>query len=95
MSAFHRVDDIRTMPALRLVNFALRLPAYKGVLRALVEAEALAESKADLPEPARGRPTSSPLPGGDVRRNRELPSDAATLMTDPAFAGLFEKGGQA
>lgn len=90
MSAFHRVDDIRTMPALRFINFAIRLSAYKGVIRALAEKEAHDEQSGR--RPARGRPARQY--GGDIRQNRVVASDAATLRTDAAFAGMIEvKGG--
>lgn len=91
MSAFHRVDDVRTMPALRFINFAIRLSAYKGVIRALAEKEAHDEQSGR--RPARARP-ARPSSGGDIRQNRVVPSDAATLRTDAAFAGMIEvKGG--
>lgn len=34
MSALHRVDDIRRMPARRFFTFAERLAAYQGAVRA-------------------------------------------------------------
>lgn len=39
MSAFHRVDDIFTMTPHRFFRFALRLPAYRGIVRARIEAD--------------------------------------------------------
>jgi hypothetical protein len=82
MSAFHRVDDVRAMPALRFINFAMRLVAYKGIVRALAETEK-AES---------ATPQSAPRAAarGGTPRDRVVPSDAYTLTTDPAFAGQIE-----
>lgn len=39
MSVFHRVDDIYSMTGRRFFTLANRLAAYKGVLRARIEAE--------------------------------------------------------
>lgn len=89
MSVFHRIDDIRSMPAPRFVSFALRLPAYKGVLRALFEAERAEEEAGNMPASAR----QSSRPSNDIRQNRVVPSDERTLTTDPAFVGFFEKKG--
>ena len=89
MSAFHRVDDVRAMPARRFINFTLRLAAYKGIIRALAEADA---------HESGGHAQTAPTParsGGDIRSNRTVESDATTLRTDPALAGMIEvKGGQ-
>jgi hypothetical protein len=90
MSAFHRVDDLRAMPARRLIDFALRLGAYKGIIRTLIEAsqrDGNAEVAASATAPAAAR---RPTTGGDIRQNRTVDSDAHTLLTDPAFAGMFE-----
>ena len=92
MSAFHRIDDVRAMPAQRFINFALRLVAYKGIIRALAEAEQHEQSQSGTSR-ATASTTRRPAMGGDIRQNREVASDATTLMTDPAFAGMFEKGG--
>lgn len=85
MSAFHRVDDIAAMPARRLVNLALRLAAYKGVIRALAEREQYEEQAGNLP--AQARPASG---AGGMRQNRTVASDPETLRTEPAFAGQIE-----
>lgn len=45
LSAFHRIDDIWTMNGPRFFAFAYRLPAYKGVMRALAEKQAMDEEK--------------------------------------------------
>lgn len=83
MSAFHRIDDVYAMPAPRFINLAVRLFAYKGIIRALYEAEQHREQQEQLPASVRSR---TPSRAG----NRNVPSDAATLATDPAFAGQFE-----
>lgn len=55
LSAFHRIDDYRTLSSARFFSLALRLGAYAGV----IQARAYAESKAS--EPARS-------PRGEVVR---------------------------
>lgn len=86
MSAFHRIDEVQAMPAGRFINFAVRLFAYKGIVRALAEAEQYREREGQLPAAAR---RSAPQ-GADLTRNRTIPSDAATLRTDPALVGQIE-----
>jgi len=44
-SVFHRVDDVSAMPARRFFSLAVRLVAYKGVLRARIEAEMQKQQK--------------------------------------------------
>lgn len=39
MSAFHRIDDIYAMDAIRFFSLAIRLPAYRGVMAVRVAAE--------------------------------------------------------
>jgi hypothetical protein len=39
MSAIHRIDNMYDMPPQKFFRFALRLPAYQGVMRARIEAE--------------------------------------------------------
>lgn len=39
LSAFHRIDNIWSMDGPRFFALAYRLPAYKGVMRALAERE--------------------------------------------------------
>lgn len=90
MSAFHRVDEVRDMPAAKLVNFAIRLFGYKGIIRALAEAEQHREREGGLPAAAR-RSAPQRAAGVDLTRDRVVPSDAATLMSDPAFAGQIER----
>jgi hypothetical protein len=82
MSAFHRIDDVRTMPALRFINFALRLVAYKGIVRALVEQAEHEKASVDQTPPASR--------GGSTSRDRAVESSPANLRHDPALAGLIE-----
>lgn len=39
LSAFHRIDDVSSMDGPRYFLLAPRLPAYRGALRARIEAE--------------------------------------------------------
>lgn len=48
-SVFHRVDDIDNMPSRQFFPLAERLVAYKGVLRARVEAEMEKQQKTHDP----------------------------------------------
>lgn len=45
MSVFHRISDMYAMPPVKFFRFALRLPAYKGVMRSRIEAEEAKKSK--------------------------------------------------
>lgn len=47
---FHRIDDMYSIPGPLFFKLAFRIPAYGGVMRALVEAE-LAEEQGDSPGP--------------------------------------------
>lgn len=82
MSAFHRVDDITALDGPTLFKLAWRLPAYSGVVRALV-----AEQQEAPAQPVQ----YGPAPGaqGDRRWN---PGTKATLMADPDVSGLFSFG---
>ncbi len=61
MSAFHRIDDIYSMEAARFFRLATRLPAYKGVMRALMEAEVAAERRKAEGVGRDGKPEPIPL----------------------------------
>lgn len=88
MSVFHRVDDVEAMPARRFIDFALRLPAYKGVIRALAEDAARDEHEGRAPSaPATGSRAASSTAG------KTIASDLDTLRTDPAFAGMADLKG--
>lgn len=93
MSAFHRIDDIGTMPAQRLIDFALRLFAYKGVVRMLAEAEHYEETHPDLGGRSPSRATSAQAGPTDLSRNRVVEATRETMLTDPAFAGMVEVKG--
>jgi hypothetical protein len=45
LSAIHRIDDMWAMEAGRFFRFAHRLPAYKGAMRAIAEAQAMEQQK--------------------------------------------------
>lgn len=47
MSAIHRVDDMSTMDGPRFFQFALRLPAYRGVMRQRIQS--MADTARDAP----------------------------------------------
>lgn len=78
MSAIHRIDDMWSMEAGRFFRMALRLPAYKGVMRAVAETE--------LHERER-RKEAQGLAGRDV-----IPVAAGELATLPDFAGAAAAG---
>lgn len=81
MSVFHRIDDVRSMPARQFIDLALRLAAYKGVLRLIVEQEAReSENSPNAPLGARR----------DGNGKRQVSSDRATLTSDPGLGGMFE-----
>jgi hypothetical protein len=85
MSVFHRIEDVRAMPAQRFIDLVLRLPAYRGVMRAVLEA-------AQLEEESEGRSwPSSSSPAGRSDEVRHVPSDnLEALANDPDFAGQLE-----
>lgn len=74
-SVFHRVDDVRAMPARRFIDQAFRLSAYQGLLGALA-----AQEQEDGPSSA---------PRGD-RGPRRVESSPAVLTSDPVLADLGE-----
>lgn len=71
-SVFHRVDDVRTLPAQRFIDQAFRLSAYQGVIGALA---------ADEQQEGHGSP-STPAPTGP----RAVESTPVALVTDPVLA---------
>lgn len=89
LSVFHRVDDMYAMPAPQLLRFALRLPAYAGVLRARIEAEAAAEH-------AGGRDSSTPSRGaggnGRMQYDEPAPVTPLTVAQDPVLSSLISFG---
>ena len=78
LSAFHRIDDMWQMDAQTFYRLVVRLPAYRGALRA--EAERLARQDERRRE-AQG------LAGREV-----VPAPAGALATIPAFAGAAAAG---
>lgn len=67
LSAFHRIDDPMTVPAVRYFSLVLRLAAYTGALQARV-AEERRERDGEQP--------TSHNPGG---QQRQVISDSAAL----------------
>lgn len=93
MSAIHRVDEIREMPARKFFPMAWRLPAYRGVMRE----RALASQRAAEPQ-EQARPPSARQPAYaptayPQRERRLVPATKTALSHDPAFAGIFSFGG--
>lgn len=78
LSAFHRIDDIGALDGPTFWRLAWRLPAYSGVMRAIITAEQQ-EATAD-------EPTSR------ARQQDINPGTQLTLASDPAFAGIFSFG---
>lgn len=87
MSAFHRVDDIWSMPARKFFPFAFRLAAYQGVMQArAIEAEREAQ-----PAPPPRSQGDWPAPAASGQR-REVPATKVALQNDPVFGGLISFG---
>lgn len=82
MSVFHRVDDITELDGPTLFRLVWRLPAYSGVVRALV-----AEQQETSVQPMPYTPTA-----GSAGGRRWNPGTKTTLQTDPDVAGLFSFG---
>lgn len=81
MSVFHRVDDVRSLPAQLLVDRAVRLGAYRGMMRDRITAEQYE---------AQETPSSSVGSTKHDNTRRTVSSDAGTLATDPGLGGMFE-----
>lgn len=79
-SVFHRIDDITTLDGPTFCRMAYRLTAYTGVMAARVAA---AQQEAE--------PRSAPPPAASAACEIN-PGTRATLMADPAFAGIFSFG---
>lgn len=76
---FHRIDDASALEGPTFLRLAYRLPAYAGVMQARATAQ-------------RDEPSSSPsqATGGYAAPQRDVnPGTRATLMAEPAFAGVF------
>jgi hypothetical protein len=85
MSAFHRVDDIWSMPGARFFRLAWRLPAYEGVMRARVMTERETGTVVAEQRPASATQEQPPAP---PRRPREPVAEAA-VSGDPALGRVF------
>lgn len=81
---FHRVDDLLDLSGPLFFKLVWRLPAYEGVMRAVVMAEYDQQSN-----PGAGASATSPRSPGGGEWN---PGTQATLQADPALKGLFSFG---
>ena len=78
-SVLHRVDDVGLVPAVTFFMLAARLPAYQGVMRAVVAAEASEDEEGpQAPPPVPQQPGVSMVGGS-----------RAELQSEPSFAGIF------
>lgn len=87
-SVFHRVDDMRQMPARRFLVLADRLVHYEGAFRAVVKAEAEAAANAPVPATKAMYDASPELKGvgtfASVRAPAALtPEQAAYVASHP------------
>lgn len=82
-SVFHRVDDIGELPGPLFFKRAYRLAAYQGVMQARVNETAVEDQQPSG--------TQQPFTYGTSRQDIN-PGTKATLMTEPAFAGVFSFG---
>ena len=80
MSVFHRVDDIFRMAAHAFFSYAVRLPAYNGIIRRRIQA------KADQEEAAR-RATSP------VRSSQAATSTAPNQVPESVLFANLERDG--
>lgn len=88
MSAIHRVDDVRSMPAAKFFAFAWRLPCYRGVMRERVLRE------------QRDREEASPFPAQEYQPSGYAAPDSrrpklgtrAVIENDQVFQGIFSFG---
>lgn len=83
LSVFHRVDDWRELPSSRFFLLSERLPAYDGVVRAVL--------LAGQPSP----PVAAPAPVAGVagRPVLEDMSLMASIADHPGFPGIEYVGG--
>jgi len=86
MSAVHRVDDVRSMPAPRFFALAWRLPHYQGVMRDRVIALQREQEDDPQPGPAQG--------GGRRTQARQSAADARPVteaaLSDPLMSKIFD-----
>lgn len=79
LSVFHRIDDPASLHPQRLINLAVRLGFYSGVVQARLRAESAAE---DAAQPA----------AYDISADRTVDSSAASLGADPILGEVIELG---
>jgi hypothetical protein len=82
-SAFHRIDDIEAMDAVRFFKLAVRLPAYAGVLAARALAEQQAAESGSSPS---GSPASRSSDDYQVAPTRQA------MAADPVLSQVMSFG---
>lgn len=87
MSVFHRVDDIRAMPAARFFQLAYRLDAYRGVMRERAIAWQHEHGDEQPPRPVPG--TGSPAP---ARQSGGTPVVTRADAADPVLGKFISFG---
>lgn len=87
MSAFHRVDDIWSMPPARFFSLAWRLPCYRGVMRERVLAE---QRDGEAARPA--AQSQGQAPRGVSPRAPEPVTEAAVAADPDVLGRLFSFG---
>ena len=92
MSAIHRVDDIRSVPAARFFRLAHRLTAYRGVMRERALAAQREEPQRQAPRPPRQAPAPAQAQARQGPGYREVPGTRTALQNDAAFKGIFSFG---
>lgn len=87
---FARIDDWRDMSAQRFIDSAMQMGAFTGAVQArqYAEQQETEQQTVNYTSPAPGK-GASPGMGGQ----RTVPSDAATLATDPGLGGAFDVKG--
>ena len=81
LSAFHRVDDMYAMESARFLRLADRLPAYGGVLSAVVKGEPSAISEITKGE-------AGEVPGAPVPGTRDVLARAPALAAAPGIPAV-------
>jgi len=99
MSVFHRVDDMYALDGPRFFRLAVRLPFYKGVIRAHVMAEIHERDGSAAAGPRVGSTGPAPVvnvpghgPGTLPAGARYTDGDRAALQANPVFRDLIEFG---
>lgn len=81
LSVFHRIDCPYELKGPAYFKLAMRLYCYAGVMQQRVIAEQMDDT---------GTSPAAPVAAGARAASRDInPGAKATLMADPAFAGVF------